>query len=140
MKAYFDTSCILPLFVSDAFSARARNFAAARDLNILISDFVAAEFSSVIALKFRARAYTARTAKAIFADFEAWTFEATNAEQITAPDIQQATSYLQSLDLNLRAPDAIHIAIALRSGATLATFDDRMAECARALGLDVAAI
>jgi predicted nucleic acid-binding protein len=42
------------------------------------------------------------------------------------------------LDLTLRTPDAIHIAIARRLDATLVTFDQRMATNARALGMAVA--
>ena len=38
----------------------------------------------------------------------------------------------------LRTPDAIHIAIAQRIRATLVTFDQRMSESARALGMAVA--
>jgi predicted nucleic acid-binding protein len=49
-------------------------------------------------------------------------------------DIRAADIFLRRLDLNLRTPDAIHIAIARRLGAELATFDVRMAESAEALG------
>jgi uncharacterized protein len=40
--------------------------------------------------------------------------------------------------LPLRAPDAIHIAMAQRVGAALVTFDRRMAAAARALGIAAA--
>jgi hypothetical protein len=52
-------------------------------------------------------------------------------------DIAAATTYLRRLDLPLRTPDAIHIAIALRIGATLVTFDRQMAVSARSLGSTV---
>jgi len=45
---------------------------------------------------------------------------------------------LRRLDLNLRAPDAIHIAITERANATLVTFDLKMADSARSLGVAVA--
>jgi len=41
------------------------------------------------------------------------------------------------LDLTLRAPDAINIAIAQRIEADLLTFDDQLAASARALGTTV---
>jgi predicted nucleic acid-binding protein len=41
--------------------------------------------------------------------------------------------------LPLRAPDAINIAIAQRLDTAIATFDDKMAACARALGAVVTA-
>ena len=38
------------------------------------------------------------------------------------------------------APDAIHIAIAQRANADIATFDEGMANCARTLGIPVVAL
>jgi predicted nucleic acid-binding protein len=49
-------------------------------------------------------------------------------------DVAVATAFLRRLDLTLRAPDAIHIAIAQRVDATLVTFDQGMATAALALG------
>jgi predicted nucleic acid-binding protein len=46
---------------------------------------------------------------------------------------------MRRLDLTLRTPDALHIAISGRVGATLATFDEKMAAAARVVGLPVAA-
>jgi uncharacterized protein len=45
---------------------------------------------------------------------------------------------LRRLDVNLRTPDALHIAIAQRLEATLVTFDWGMAAAARPLGMAVA--
>jgi len=58
--------------------------------------------------------------------------------EIIAADIARAATFLRRLDLILRTPDAIHIAIAERIGATLVTFDRQMAAAARALGMAVA--
>jgi hypothetical protein len=44
---------------------------------------------------------------------------------------------LRRLDLRLRTPDAVDIAIARRIGADLLTYDEKMAICARMLGLKV---
>ncbi len=53
-------------------------------------------------------------------------------------DIQAATATIRRLDLNIRAPDAINLAIAHRIGASIATFDRRMMENARVLGIATA--
>jgi len=45
---------------------------------------------------------------------------------------------LRRLDLPLRTPDMLHIAIAARLQAKLATFDDRMQSAATKLGLPIA--
>jgi predicted nucleic acid-binding protein len=59
---------------------------------------------------------------------------------VTPADIRMAESLLRRLDLTLRAPDALNIAITQRVGAELATFDEGMAGCARALGVSVTTI
>lgn len=53
--------------------------------------------------------------------------------------MEEAANILRRLDLNIRTGDALNIAIAQRLEATLATFDGKMAENARALGVPVAA-
>ena len=75
---------------------------------------------------------------ALFADLDAWISQIGETVGTTTFDVADATSTLRRLDLNLRTPDAVHIAIASRLGATLATFDDRMANAACTLGLQVA--
>ena len=50
-------------------------------------------------------------------------------------DVQTAQGFIRRLDLNVRAPDAINLAIASRLGAPIATFDRGMAACATTLGI-----
>lgn len=52
--------------------------------------------------------------------------------------MKAAEAFVRRLDLTLRAPDALHIAMAQRNGAALVTFDEKMAACAKALGTLVA--
>ena len=54
--------------------------------------------------------------------------------EMTPGDLAAATVFLRRLDLPLRTPDALHIAIAQRVGAMLVTFDRQMAASARTLG------
>ena len=54
---------------------------------------------------------------------------------IEAQDIRYAETLLRRFEFNLRAPDALHIALARRVSLPLATFDQNMAACAKALGL-----
>jgi len=58
--------------------------------------------------------------------------------ETVAADIAAAAEFIRRLDLNLRTPDAVNIAVAQRAGAILATFDTRMAESEAALGVAVA--
>ncbi len=52
-------------------------------------------------------------------------------------DIAHAEAMIRSLDLSLRTPDAINLALALRVAEGLATFDRQLARAAEAKGLPV---
>ena len=139
MSIYLDASVVVALFIaSDPFTERASSYLASNLDDLIISDFAAAEFASVVARLTRTRRLTSGEANAIFSDFDAWRARSAEQDKTTSPDIAFAASMLRRLDLNLRTLDAINIAIADRLGATLATFDERMATAARALGVPVA--
>ena len=80
---------------------------------LIVSDFAAAEFASVIA-------------------------RAVRKVEPRPADMVGAASFMRRLDLNLRTPDALNIAIAQRLAAELVTFDEKMAANARQLGVSVA--
>lgn len=110
-----------------------------REPEIFVSDFAAAEFSAAIARHVRMGKTTPQAAKANFSDFDAWVYLLAEHVETGSADVRTAGAFIRRLDLNLRAPDALHIAIAQRIGATLATFDERMAANAGILGTPVAA-
>jgi predicted nucleic acid-binding protein len=138
LKVYADASLLVGLIVSDEFTNRARGFIARERPTVLVSDFGAAEFASVLARRVRTRELTAGRARQAFAAFDAWSTSRSRRVELASIDVGRAESFLRRLDLNLRAPDAINIAMAERLDAVLATFDTRMAEAARTLGLEVA--
>ena len=140
VSVYLDASLLVALFTSDdAFTDRASTFLAA-DLDVLVvSDFAAAEFASVMARLTRMRRLTQAEALTVFTAFDAWRARAIQTAETMPQDIGAAASFIRRLDMNLRTPDAINIAIAHRVGASLATFDSAMASNARTLGVAVAA-
>ena len=77
-------------------------------------------------------------ARAALATFDAWTARVATRVELISADIAAATAYLRRLDLTLRTPDALHIALAQRLGGELLTFDAKMATSARTLGARVA--
>lgn len=113
MKASLDASAIVPLFVNDHFTDRITAFLIANQPELIVSDFAAAEFASVIA-------------------------RAVRKVEARPADMVGAASFMRRLDLNLRTPDALNIAIAQRLAAELVTFDEKMAANARQLGVSVA--
>jgi len=140
LTIYLDTSIVVPLFLPDPFVDRGRAFFATGPVDLGVSDLVSAEFASVVGIKVRKREMSAASGRAAFANFDNWTGRRTVSAEMSPDDVRLAARMIRRLDLNLRAPDAIHIAIARRLGAELATFDTRMADCARALGVPVVAI
>ncbi len=141
LTLYLDTSVVAALFViDDPFTERAGRFVANDGGMLAVSDFVAAEFASVIARLARGARLTHETAAGLFADFDTWSARTAQRVEAMPADIARAAVFIRRLDLNLRTPDALHIAIADRLGATLATFDARMAANAAILGVAVSTV
>ena len=76
-------------------------------------------------------------ASARLADFDAWRAAMSSPVEIAVSDARLADIFVRRFDLGLRAPDALHLAIARRLDATLVTLDRRMATAARELGVAV---
>lgn len=140
LSVYLDASVVVPLFLIDPFAHRAKAFLAAQPEDLHVSDFVSAEFASVVGIRLRAKRLTSNEACAAFSNFDEWTKRYALEAEIAPADIPAAIVMLRRLDMTLRAPDAISLAIASRLNAALATFDKRMAECARKLDIPVVAI
>lgn len=137
MSVYFDANVLVALFADDAFTAAAdRIVRSVRDV-VLVSDFAAAEFSGVIARRVRNRDLKAADARSAFSNFDAWCARDTRRLEIQSSDVAGAISLVRRLDLNVRIPDALHIAIAQRNNATLVTFDKDLAAIARTVDLPV---
>jgi predicted nucleic acid-binding protein len=135
---YLDASVLVALFTDEPVSAQAQVLLHDGEDIVLVSDFAAAEFASTIARDVRNGEIARNHAIAVFSNFDGWLAQSGEFVEMKAADIAMATAYIRRLDLNLRAPDAIHIAMTQRLGATLVTFDKKMAVAARSLGTSVA--
>ena len=140
MSVYLDASVLVSLFVEDVFTARADSFRRRLSEPVVVSDFAAAEFASSVARKVRPRRLDEAEARVAFAAFDAWVAEGALRAETGTADLAMATSFLRRLDLTLRAPDAINIAVAVRLAAPLATFDAAMKEAAETLEAPIARI
>ena len=139
MNLYLDASVVVALLTKDVFTSRAESYIRTKLQILIVSDFAAAEFASVIARRLRVREITEPIARVVFAELDAWVIRTTEHAETTTADIIAAAGALRRLDLPLRTADAVNIAIARRIGATLMTFDEKMAASAKALGVGVAA-
>ena len=137
MSCYLDTSVLVPLFLLDPFNGQAEAFLRENREEMVISDFGIAEFCSVVARRVRSRDLTGPEGQQAFLHFDQWMSRSARRADTTSEDVRTAEAILRRLDLDLRAPDAIHVVGAQRLGATLVTFDRQMAASARALGTAV---
>lgn len=137
MSAYLDASVLVALFTDDAMTPRATALMGVAPPPFIVSDFAALEFASAISRIVRMRALSRNTAQQALADLDAWLSRSALEVEIGAGDVSAASGFIRRLDLNLRGPDAMHIALAQRLGATLFTVDAKLKTCAKRLGLPV---
>jgi predicted nucleic acid-binding protein len=129
---------VLALFLPDPLSSRASASIGAQPGKLTVSDYVNLEFSAATRRLVRARAVTARDARGAIAAFDAWRAAHCERAEAQTGDVSDAVLLVRREDLALRGADAIHFAIALRLGASLLTFDKKLASSARRAGLRVA--
>jgi predicted nucleic acid-binding protein len=138
LSIYVDASVLVALFTDDPLADKADAFLRTHSPVLVISDFAASEFASAIARHVRMKNMKPEDARRAFATFDVWVARATERAFTTSADIAAAAAFLRRLDLPLRTPDAVNIAIAQRVAADLLTFDHKMAANARILGTRVA--
>jgi predicted nucleic acid-binding protein len=137
VSVYLDVNVIVPLFAIDPFNDRADKALRGLHEDLMVSNFSAAEFSAVIARRVRTRDLRAGEAQSAFSNFDTWCARHTRTVEIDSSDIAGATRLMRRLDLSLRTPDALHIAIAQRTGCRMLTFDRTMSKAARTIGVEL---
>lgn len=136
---YPDASALVCLFKPEVHSPRAAEIVDRRRNTIQLSDFVIAEVSSALAAIFRQGRFDEGEAVVRFGLIDEWLAGFGSPVAVAHGDIAAATTFVRRSDLRLRAPDALHLAVCRRIGATLLTFDADQAVAATALGIDLAA-
>ena len=140
MRAYLYASVLLTTLIAEPATKAVYDRLGADDQEVLISDFAAAEVASALSRLVRIALFTgadASAASARLADFDVWRAAMSLPVDIRASDARLAYIYARRFDLRLRAPDALHMAIARRLDAPLVTLDRRPAIAARELGVAV---
>jgi len=135
--AYLDTSVLLPTLIAEPTTVAVYAFLGDYNLELRVSDFAAAEVASAMSRLVRKALLTEADASARLADFDAWRAAMTTPVDIQASDARLAYIYVRRFDLALRAPDALHLAVAQRLDLAVVTLDRRLAAAARELGVAV---
>jgi predicted nucleic acid-binding protein len=137
LSSYLDASVLLPTLIAEPATEAVYDCLGADGRELLISDFAAAEVASALSRLVRMALLTDADASTRLADFDAWRAAMSLPVDIAASDARLADIYARRFDLGLRAPDALHLAIARRLDATLVTLDRRLATAAREMGITV---
>ena len=138
---YVDTSALVPLFIREAKSDALIVWLEESEERVAISDWGLVEFVSAAAIKVRTGHVTQRLATQAFGRAVAF---ARRHCKVTTPgrgEFSRAAEIAGVPALNLRAGDALHLAIAESLGARgILCFDEVMAKGARSLGIRVVGV
>lgn len=134
---YFDTSFIASYYVEDVHSEKvAAAVPAFGSASLHVSDWTLTEFASLLALRCRLGDVEAEFARETLRLFEADVASSLVLLEPVRRDFERATSWLlQAPALGLRAPDALHLAIAARHDLQVHSLDRRLLDAAAALGV-----
>jgi uncharacterized protein len=111
------------------------SFVATDDL--IVTDFVCMEFASAVGRKRRTGQISVDEATLAFATLDDFVARFARRIEVQASDLRCAERFLRAMTTPLKAPDALHLAVAQRIYATLATFDVQLARAAQASGVPV---
>ena len=136
MTTYLDASVVVSLFVNDPHAGRAKELVS-RQGDLVLSDLTAAEFSSALAIHYRTGRAAEGDTRGAFTRFDRWCEQIPLRVDVTPEDVRGAEALIRQLTYPLRTPDALHLVIARRLDATLATFDEALALAAERCGLGV---
>lgn len=101
---------------------------------LTISAWTLTEMSSVGGIKQRTGSIDLATRDQALAKFQRFASKHLNMAEIEPVDFRTAAVFIET-PINLRAGDALHLAVARRLGAQIASLDQRMLDAADALGL-----
>jgi predicted nucleic acid-binding protein len=134
LTVYLDTSVVIPLFLDDDHAPRARAWAKTGQ-TIALSAWTATEFSSALSMQVRLKHLTDSERMGFERAFDLWSRTGQMLE--FQPERFEDARLLLQRHSRLRAPDALHLAIAQWNDLQLATLDVVLRDAAVAEGMKV---
>lgn len=136
MSFYLDTSFLIAVLADEPLSDASRAWLKAVDAPTIVSTFAALEFAASTARFVRTGRMAEDGARQMLARFDE--FRAASASYgHDNLDYRRADELVRDFTTKLAAPDALHLACVINIGATLVTFDQRLAEAAKGRGVAV---
>ncbi len=138
---YFDTSFVAPLFVKENTSTSiSTKIKQLPQQNIAISDWVLVEFSSLIARKVRMKELSSELATETIEIFNQTSYEHWNVINLSPNDFTLATQFIGYFQTNLRAGDALHLAVVSNRQYEIYTLDKGLIKAAEVLHIDCSSL
>lgn len=131
---YLDTSVVVSAFLPDVHSIRVLSWLRSISGPLMVSQWTLTEFSSAAAGQERRRQITRDERAVAERGFDGWLLAIEQAPLLRA-DFELARDLIRTGQTQVRAPDALHFAVARRLGARLATLDAAMLNDAASVGL-----
>jgi predicted nucleic acid-binding protein len=133
---YLDTSVLMAMLCPEAETDFVIGWFRQSDgAEIVSSPWARTELASALAIKLRTKQLSKKEAELALAQGLA-VLATTRCEKVESVDFDEAATLCAKPLWNLRAPDALHLAVCQRMGCnTLATLDDLMQKAAVKLGL-----
>jgi hypothetical protein len=135
---YVDTSVIVSALTNEVDTALSQTWLARQETSELtISDWTMTEFASALAIKLRTGALGVDHRAAALSAFTRLCVDSFRTLPVARQDFRTAVRFADQSELNLRAGDALHLAICANHGASLCTLDRRLAQAAPRVGVPV---
>ncbi len=104
-----------------------------------ISDWVVTEFAAALSVKIRTRQLGEADRAKVAAAFTSLRLNSLTVLPVTRIHFVTAARFAEQAGIGLQAGDALHVAIAADTGATLCTLDKRLASAATVLAVSTLA-
>ena len=133
---YLDTSLLIAALTNEAETLQMQRWLVEQDPDeLVISDWVATEFSAAVSIKLRTGGIEAHHRAGALTMFTRLCNDNLTVLPVSRLQFQTAARFVDQYALGLRAGDALHLAVCAERGATICTLDRRLSEAASALGI-----
>ncbi|MCX7305361.1 MAG: type II toxin-antitoxin system VapC family toxin [Hyphomicrobiales bacterium] len=134
---YIDTSVIVSSLLREAYTDRAQQWLSEQaSQDLAISDWVVSEFSSALSLKLRTEQMSREKRAEALAAFVRFAGNFLIVLPVSTSHFKAAARFADRYELGLRAGDALHLAVAAETGASLYTLDKRLAAAGPVVGVE----
>jgi len=133
---YLDTSLLVAALTKEAKTGLAQSWLGERSADdMLVSDWVGAEFSAALSIKLRNNSITEAHRGQSLDGYSQLCADSFIVLPVTRREFHLAAAFADRSALGLRGGDALHLAICAGQNATLCTLDRRLSEAGPILGV-----